>query len=167
MEEPQKSSSGEIPRKPEGPTQLREWVVKNLGLKLPTKAVCDHHQSPFEYLESSFFEPARDLIVWAPRGGGKTRLGAVATLLELLYKDNCAIRILGGSLEQSLRMWEHLWPDVRNIAESMIDKKLRGTRKLQLTNGASAAILTQSERAVRGLRVQKLRCDELDMFDPE
>jgi hypothetical protein len=28
-----------------------------------------------------------------------------------------------------------------------------------------AAVLTQSERAVRGLRVQKLRCDEVELFD--
>src|SRR5215212_11561530 len=96
---------GQIPRKPfSSSADLRQWVQHELGLKLPEKAVCAHHQSPFAYLEAAHMEPARDLVVWAPRGGGKTRLGAVATLLDLLTKPNCHIRILGGSLEQSMRM---------------------------------------------------------------
>src|SRR5213075_2763264 len=124
------------------------------------------HQSPMEYLECAYFEEARDVVVWAPRGGGKTRLGAVATLLDVLHKPQCQVRILGGSLEQSLRMWEHLGPDVQKLAEAEVHKG-RSTRRIDFKNGSSAAILTQSQRAVRGLHVQKLRCDEVEMFDPE
>jgi len=145
---------------------LRAWVEKELQLKLPKEAVCEHHQSPFEYLDCAYFEKARDVIVWAPRGGGKTRLGAVATLLDLLHKAQCQVRILGGSLEQSLRMWEHLGPDVQKLAEAQVHKG-RSTRRIDFKNGSSAAILTQSQRAVRGLHVQKLRCDEVELFDPE
>ena len=29
-----------------------------------------------------------------------------------------------------------------------------------------AGVLAQSQRSVRGLRVQKLRCDEVELFDP-
>ncbi len=36
-----------------------------------------------------------------------------------------------------------------------------------MKNGAKAAVLAQSQRAVRGLHVQKLRCDEVEMFDPQ
>src|SRR3954466_5533976 len=156
----------EIPARIDDGPQLRAWVESELKLKLPRQAVCPHHQSPFEYLECSFFQRARDVIVWAPRGGGKTRLGAVASLLDLLYRPQCHVRILGGSLEQSLRMWEHLGPDVQNLAEAQVHKG-RSTRRIDFKNGSSAAILTQSQRAVRGLHVQKLRCDEVEMFDPE
>lgn len=147
------------------PEQLRGWVEGLLGLKLPGRAVCAAHQAPMDYLSSAYFEPARDLVVWAPRGGGKTRLGAVATLLDLLHKPGCQVRILGGSLEQSLKMWEHLWPDAMRLME----KELAGrpsARRIELQSGSTAAVLTQSQRAVRGLRVQKLRCDEVELFDP-
>lgn len=40
-------------------------------------------------------------------------------------------------------------------------------RRLTLNNGSTAAVLTQSQRAVRGLRVQKLRCDEVELFKPD
>lgn len=164
-------NDGEAPReqllkRPEDGPQLREWVEKHLKLKLPKEAVCQHHQSPFAYLDCAFFERARDIVVWAPRGGGKTRLGAVATLLDLLFKSPCHVRILGGSLEQSQRMWEHLGPDVQKLAEAEVQKG-RSTRRIEFKNGSTAAILPQSQRAVRGLHVQKLRCDEVEMFDPE
>jgi hypothetical protein len=166
----EENANGETARRqleePKDGVQLREWVERELGLKVPKGAVCPHHQSPFDYLECAFFEQAHDVVVWAPRGGGKTRLGAVATLLDLLFKPSAQVRILGGSLEQSLRMWEYLGPDVQKVGEAQVHKS-RSTRRIDLQNGSSAAILAQSQRAVRGLYVQKLRCDEVEMFDPE
>jgi hypothetical protein len=163
-------NDGDAPREqltePKDAAQLRAWVERELKLKLPREAVCQHHQSPFEYLDCAFFQKARDIVVWAPRGGGKTRLGAAATLLDLLFKPQCHVRILGGSLDQSLRMWEHLGPDVHRLAEAQVQRS-RSTRRIDFENGSSAAILPQSQRAVRGLHVQKLRCDEVEMFDPE
>src|SRR5205814_9236915 len=154
-----------VERVDDGP-ELRAWVEKNLELKLPKEAVCQHHQSPFEYLECAYFEKARDLVVWAPRGGGKTRLGAVATLLDLMHKPGVAVRILGGSLEQSMKMWDHLIPDVMEFARDHLSGKL-GPRSVRLAGGSAAGVLTQSQRVVRGLRVQKLRCDEVEMFDAD
>lgn len=49
-------------------------------------------------------EVSADCVVWAARGTGKTFLGAVATLLDLVFKPGVQIKILGGSLEQSRRM---------------------------------------------------------------
>lgn len=144
--------------------QLWWWVRTFLGLQVPRRAVCPDHIAPFEYLMRAYFEPGQDLVVWAPRGGGKTRLGAVATLLDLLHKPRTTVRILGGSLEQSLRMWEHLLGDVEQIA---VGTKQTGARLIRLDNRSHAAVLTQSQRAVRGQRVQKLRCDEVELFEPE
>jgi hypothetical protein len=146
--------------------QLYAWVARFLKLKLPKAGVCPGHDSPFAYLCHAYFEPTSDCVVWAPRGGGKTRLGAAATLLDLLHKPGVAVRILGGSLEQSLRMWEHLLPDLTIYALDKVDGKV-GARRFKLTGGGSAGIVTQSQRAVRGLRVQKLRCDEVEMFDAD
>lgn len=150
---------------PTTPKELHSWLKLNLNIDVPTKAVCPNHQAPFEYLRRAYFEPACDCVVWAPRGGGKTRLAAAATLLDLLAKPGCTVRILGGSLEQSLRMWEHLLPDIELHASELLVGSTRA-RIVRLTTGSSAAVLTQSQRAVRGQRVQKLRCDEVECFDP-
>src|SRR3954453_6170510 len=64
-------------------------------------------------------------------------------------------------------MWEHLFPDLVRIADGLLESKGKTARRLSLKNGSSAAVLTQSQRAVRGLRVQKLRCDEVEMFNAD
>src|SRR5687768_12750927 len=92
------------------PDELHKWLKEELALDVPRVAVCAHHDAPFDYVREAYLEPAKDLVVWAPRGGGKTRLAAAVTLRELMDKEGIAIRILGGSLEQSLKMWEHLVP---------------------------------------------------------
>src|SRR5437879_4782877 len=102
---------------PKDAEQLKEWAWHVLHIRIPHRPVCPGHDAPLDYLAHAYFEPARDVVVWAPRGGGKTRLGAAATLLDLLHKPKCQIRILGGSLEQSMRMWEHLEPDAQRVLE--------------------------------------------------
>lgn len=149
------------------PDDLHRWVRLFCGLNVPRTPVCDGHAAPFDYLCRSYFEPAADQVVWAPRGGGKTRLAAVATLLDLLHKPGAAVRILGGSLEQSLKTWDYLTPDLARLAADLLGDRRGASRRVALSNGSTAAVLTQSERAVRGLRVQKLRCDEVELFKPE
>jgi hypothetical protein len=143
---------------------LSRWLEQFLGLRVPTVPVCPQHDAPFDYLKHVYFEPARDVVVWASRGGGKTRLGAAATLLDLLHKPGVQVRILGGSLEQSRRMWQHLLDDARTLSVAL-DRDGCDGRHLRLTSGSRAGVLSQSQRSVRGLRVQKLRCDEVEMFD--
>ena len=148
--------------------ELHAWVRLYTGLRVPRTPVCPGHDAPFDYLRLSYFEPASDLVVWAPRGGGKTRLAAVATLLDLLHKPRLSVRILGGSLEQSMKMWEYLLPDLDRLARDQLYRRPSdSTRRLRLRGGGNVGVLTQSQRAVRGLRVQKLRCDEVELFDPK
>ena len=155
------------PARIRSPEELHQWIAATLHLRIPRRPVCPNHSAPFEYLLRSYFESTGDTVVWAPRGGGKTRLAAVATLLDLLHKPGCTIRILGGSLQQSLRMWEHLLPDLQKTAPDLPQRSLaRSSRAIFLTNRSAVAVLPQSERAVRGLRVQKLRCDEVELFEP-
>ncbi len=141
-------------------------------------------QSPMDYLAWSYFEPSqcgpgsprpeahwlgpsRDCVVWANRGGGKTLLGAVATALDLLFKPGVQVRVLGGSLEQSSKMHAHL---VSLFDRPMLREALASpptTRRIELHNGSSVELLAGSQRSVRGVRVHKLRCDEVEEFDAD
>lgn len=107
-----------------------------------------------------------DCVVWANRGGGKTLLGAIATLLDLVYKDGIRIRILGGSMEQSQRMHEHLRGFLQLEAFAGLIAGKITDRRISLVNGSEVELLAQSQTSVRGTRVQKLRCDEVELFDP-
>ena len=107
-----------------------------------------------------------DCVVWANRAGGKTQLAAIATLLEGLFKPTCQTRILAGSLAQSQRMYGYLCDFVgRRFAEHLDGKLMK--ESCRFVNGAAVELLAQSSRAVRGQHVQKLRCDEIELFDEE
>lgn len=154
---------------PATPGQLHAYVRAVLGFVVPTKAIVEGNAAPFDYVQHAFFEnnQPRDCIVWANRGGGKTQLGAVVTLLELLFKPGIQIRILGGSFEQSSKMYQylkHLLED--DCFSDLIAGRITG-RAVSLKNGSCVEVLSQSERAVRGQRVHKLRCDEVELFEPE
>ncbi|MHC4882251.1 MAG: phage terminase large subunit family protein [Planctomycetota bacterium] len=107
-----------------------------------------------------------DCIVWANRAGGKTQLAAVATLLEGVFKPYCQTRILAGSLAQSGRMFGYL----RDFVESAFSDSLSGRmlkESCAFVNGAEVQILPQSSASVRGQHVHKLRCDEVELFEPD
>lgn len=173
----------ELTAPPRTVAELAARVRSLWDLRIAARPVRPGSDAPLAYLVHSFFEgrltinaeghelsradqPAPpDCVIWAARGSGKTFLGAVATALDLLYKPGIEVRILGGSLEQSRRMYEHL---VNLLTRDGLGSVLAGKptiRTIRLRNGSRAEILAQSESSVRGTRVQKLRCDEVDLFD--
>ena len=135
-----------------------------LGVEFPDKRVCPHHNSPMDYLAASFLEQ-KDLLVWANRGGGKTMLAAAATLFDGLFRGPMKIRVLGGSFDQSDRLAEYIREFV-NLRPELLDGPMRRDR-VMLAGGSEIRMLAQSQRAVRGQHVQKIRCDEVDLFDSD
>lgn len=154
--------------RPTSPHQLHRFVTLALGLRVPRSSVSALGAAPFDYLRDAYFMQGRDPVVWASRGGGKTLLGATATLLDLIFKPGIEVRILAGSLQQGERMYEHLrllidrpiFRDGRDLLASAPTQ-----RRIVLLNGSRAEILAGSPRAVRGTRVQVLRCDEVEEMD--
>ncbi len=149
--------------------ELHAWILEKLAIRVVRQPLIDGHSAPFEYLCHAFFEDRmpRDCLVWANRGGGKTFYAALATMLDLIFKPGIEIRILGGSLEQSKRMHAHL-RDLFCIDgfDELIEGKITD-RRIRLTNNSTVELLAQSQTSVRGTRVQKLRCDEVELFDRE
>jgi hypothetical protein len=144
-----------------------------LGIDVPDKRICPHHKRPMDYLWHCFsadfsgkVRPNADAIVWANRAGGKTELAAVATLLDCVFKPNCRVRILGGSGEQSGRMYEYLIGFLYNGFEQFLASPALKAR-CRFVNGSSVEVLTQSATSVRGQHIHKLRCDEVELFDED
>ena len=156
---------------------LNGFVRRYLGFWVPDVRVCGHHATPLDYLWHSYscdmhrlHNPVQvnsgDCIVWANRGGGKTQLAAIATLLEGLFKPKCQTLILAGSLDQSGRMYDYLCEFVEAKFKDKLDgKMLQDFCRFQ--NGTTVQALAQSSRAVRGRHIHKLRCDEIELFDEE
>jgi hypothetical protein len=160
--------------RPRTKTDLKNYVKVFLDIDVPNKRICTEHSSPMDYLWHSFsadFADARpmknaDCIVWANRAGGKTELAAVATLLDCIFKPKCQVRILAGSGEQAGRMYQYLTAFLYHGFEEFLAGPVR-KEKCQFTNGSAVEVLTQSPTSVRGQHIQKLRCDEVELFDED
>ncbi len=158
---------------------LKNYVKVFLDIDVPDRRICPDHSSPMDYLWHSFsadaactahsrYEqpPNADAVIWANRAGGKTELAAVATLLDCIFKPNCQVRILGGSGEQAIRMYEYLTGFLNNGLEHLLAGPALKA-KCRFTNGSAVEVLTQSPTSVRGQHIHKLRCDELELFDED
>jgi hypothetical protein len=168
----------ELRRTPPGTRRdLKNYVKVFLGMDVPDKRICPGHNSPMDYLWDRFAvdiqrapvphgRSTSDVIVWANRAGGKTELAAIATLLDCIFKPNCQVRILSGSGEQAGRMYEYLTGFLRQGFEPYLAGPVLKT-KCRFRNGSGVEVLTQSATSVRGQHVQKLRCDELELFDED
>jgi len=152
--------------RPRTAAALWQFVRAAYGLTVPRRAICPGHVAPMTYLEASILGPPRDLVVWACRGGAKTELGSVATHLDSLLRPGCQTRILGGSLEQSEKMYAALGRKWAGVFGEMLAGEPTA-RRTDLVNGSRIEVLTQSARSVRGQRVHRLKCDEVDEFSAE
>ena len=142
------------------------WMKADSPDRVPGKTLSNSPPSASHHQSSIIPHPSGDAVVWANRAGGKTELAAIATLLDAVFKPNCHVRILGGSGEQSSRMYEYLVSFLRRGFEESLAGPLR-KGKCRFLNGSTVEVLTQSATSVRGTHVQKLRCDELELFDKE
>ena len=151
-------------RAPADREELAALVRQRFGLVIGEGSLCPHHDGPLDYLAGSFFDQ-EDLLVWANRGGGKTMLAAVATVLDAVFRRPVKIHVLGGSFDQSDRLAEYI-REILSAHPQLLDGPF--TRRLaRITGGSEIRVLAQSQRAVRGQHVQKIRCDEVDLFDAE
>lgn len=74
------------------------------------------------------------------------------------------MRILGGSEQQSQRMYEYLRSGTEQGYAHHVAGKVTASR-CRFTNGSAVQVLAQSQSSVRGHHVQRLRCDEVELFD--
>jgi hypothetical protein len=173
--------------RPANKKDLKNYVKVFLRLDIPDKRICPEHNSPLDYLWHSFSADFAhrtespqlyvggyqesgiknaDCIVWANRAGGKTELAAVATLLDCVFKPNCQVRILAGSGDQASKMYEYFVNFLGRGYDKFLTEPARKDR-CHFTNNCDVEVLTQSATSIRGQHIQKLRCDEVELFEED
>ena len=165
--------------KPRNPSRLRDWIEVFLGLEIPHypkgKTPCKGHDSPYAYVAGSVFDntigwskkdkeqfsPHGDCVVHACRSGGKTWSGGIAARIKAMFNPGCGIRILGGSGEQSKKMYDVISEIDKRSFSDLIDGE-PNTERTKYRNGAHIEILMASQTSVRGPHVPMLMLDEVD-----
>lgn len=137
---------------------------------ISTKVNCGHedHTAPFRFLADVLTHRVLDYTVWASRSGSKSYLAGLITWAEASSFPRLETTILGGSLEQSEKVYKALssfW-EITGLKDEFLESE--PTRRLTLwRNGSEATVLTASTRSVRGPHPQRLILDEIDEMTPE
>lgn len=161
-------------RGPQTDDELHAWILKNLKMDIPRVAVCEGHQSPFDFIADLYFERVTAAVAMANRGGSKTASSAVLHLLNSLYKPGCESLTVGAIEAQSKRAYESLkhflvvhggdevyepkdHPEIIRTIES--ETAFRNRSKVEIVPGTMSA--------VSGPHPQKVHADEQDQMPPE
>lgn len=152
--------------------QLHKWILDNLGLNIPRVAVCEDHQSPFDFIADIYFERVDSAIAVASRDGGKTMASALIHLLNSLFKPGCESITVGAIWAQSNRAYDNLKKLLKFHGKvPSIDKHpdIEKTKQEQTVfmNGSTVEILPGTIAAVNGPHGQKLHRDEAELMDAE
>ena len=149
--------------------ELKIFVQKALGINIPDKKICAHHDTPFRAFADAYFAREPICVWWASRGfGGKSLTLAALGLTEAITLK-ADVNILGGSGEQSQNVHKYnqiFWanPGMRGIKQNLLSSDPT-QRETTLNWGNTIRALLASQTSVRGPHPQRLRCDEIDEMD--
>jgi len=151
--------------KPANEKELWAFIAAHFGIRLPHCAYSIGHSSPFGFIADGFFNPADDIAAWACRSGGKTLGASVLARLEFIWSSGLNARVLSGSEDQAKNLYEY-WT---NWCHSIRSDQLNGPVNIKKTaiNSGRMAILTASQKSVRGPKLHRLYQDEVDEIDPD
>src|SRR5215213_7934325 len=163
--------AGLLSRPPDTPDRLWAWLTFFTGYRIPRRAVCRGHTSPFAVLARIVLDRPPELAHLGARGVGKSfDLGLAADQLSRWTPGNSTL-FLGGSLAQSRQGYRALEDAIRSgrgpyghsAGEALEDLMAQQAR---YANGSWVSILAASPRAVRGPHARNLFLDEIDEMDP-
>ena len=126
------------------------------------------HSAPFDFLCDILMERVHDFIVWANRSGSKSYLAGLVTWVKSSFMPRLETTILGGSLEQSEKSYKAMndfWFTTGLQDDYLADEPMKS--KTNWRNGSTVAVLTASQRSVRGPHTQRLLMDEIDEMEEE
>lgn len=149
--------------------QFYIWIKLFFGVYIPWLAEpkCNEHDFPFNAMWEAYAEITPISIWYANRSGGKTFDLSMLTFIESIFKPNCGINILGGSLDQAQKAIGYLtefWDYPHAPRHLLINNQVAG-RGYKLKNGSWVKALAASSKSVRGSHQPKLRIDEVDELD--
>lgn len=142
-----------------------KWINENLGMKIPTRNVCDNHDAPFEFIYAAFMGLYKFIVALANRSGGKTMNFAILAILDSLANDNCESANLGAIQAQAQRCYRY----IKNFIEfsEAVGQKLKGKTTIgrsTFINNSSVEVLTATLTGVNSPHPQKLKMDEVELI---
>ena len=143
--------------------QLHRFIQSIIGYRIPTKAVCQDHCAPFDFIADSFFDVVSKFLVIANRNGGKTQNFGILNALDALCKPGCEIASVGAIEDQANKCYQYTVSILKKpYFKSLLSKEPMISRT-KLDNGSEISILPGTMSGVNGPHPQRTNFDEVEL----
>ena len=149
---------------PQTDDQLWAWIAVVCGFKIPRRAVCEHHCSPFAWIADAYFDRVQKMIVMANRGGGKTLGAACLSYAELLHRPGVEVASVGAIMKQAQKMYRYMKGFLREDQETglcypptMAHTDFANRARLEIITGKTA-------EAVNSPHPHRVNIDEYELM---
>lgn len=157
-----------LPKPPVSVRALQLWIFVILKIWLSCYKICENHNSLLEYFAARFFQKYPKTILLGARGIGKSYMSGLECWMKARFYPGWAATILGGSLEQSDKVYsacQDFWGEVADIQGDSVLKSEPRARQTEFRNGSEYTLLAASQKSARGPHPVALFLDEVDEMD--
>ena len=140
------------------------YLQEFLGLFIPRKSYCPHHDAPFSFLSDVYFERALFVLAFGSRSSGKTTLVSVLNHLDTMYKGKVDITSAGSTLDQSGKGYKYFQ---ETFEDPLVNPYLLNSIQShsETWNGSTLDIVAGTMKGLNGPHPQKARFDEVELMD--
>jgi hypothetical protein len=151
---------------PQTPDELWHYVVRRYGVRIARVAVCEDHDTPFDYVCAGFFGWYPNVFGIGPRGGGKSFDQACLHDLNAHWKPGCESATFGAVEGQAKRVYAAFktFVDPDEIAGKMLMSETQYKPVEGMTYGSKVEILGGTVAAVNSPHPQYPHSDEVEIM---
>jgi len=152
--------------RPRTDEELWLYVLEEAGVRIPRKAVCPGHCSPWDAFSDAYFERGNMDKLWiGNRGSGKTFLAGVLHAVSARTKVGWSGCTIGATKEQAHKAYGYF----RNMAERPNWRRLLKRKKVfmhgtEFTNRSSVEIVTGTLKGVNSPHPNMSHWDEVELL---
>jgi hypothetical protein len=152
------------------PDALFFYIQEYLNYTMPTKAICAHHQAPFDFVKAAFFQEFRSAILMGARLSGKTLLLALLNHLDSMLKGKVEIVHTGASLFQANRGYRYFQESFDTdllrpyLIKTTSSRSVSYNALSQTWNGSIVGITAGTMKGLNSAHGNRVRVDEVEVI---
>lgn len=150
---------------PQTDDELHKWILDTFKINIPRVAVCEGHNSQFEFLADLYFGRSKAALALGSRGSSKTFLVAMLHRLNAEFKVGVEGLTVGSNIMQATRCFNHLEKLINMRGENSILSKMK--TEIVWKNGCKVEIVPSSMGAVNGPHPHIMHVDEVELVDSD
>ncbi len=155
----------EISQKPTNDQELWEYIRDECELKIPRKAVCEGHCSPFDFLSDIYFERGNhDKLAVGNRGSGKTQVMGALHAVNARTKPKYTSCTVGAVEAQSVRAYNFFREQMMRERWMRLISGRIAMGKTEITGGGKVEIVIGTITGVNSPHPILAHFDEVELL---